>query len=115
MPGGCCYAPQVEGTRDSTTTASCLFARQVWNDAGTQVFYSYAVALGGMIALGSYNKFNNNFIKQCAILCLCNSATSIFAGFGIFSILGFMSYQLELPMEKVAEAGVYTGIVATWL
>lgn len=85
---------------------------QVWNDAGTQVFYSYAVALGGMIALGSYNKFNNNFIKQCAILCVCNSATSIFAGFGIFSILGFMSYQLELPMEEVAEAGPGLAFIA---
>lgn len=77
----------------------------MWNDAGTQVFYSYAVALGGMIALGSYNKFNNNFIKQCTFLCVCNSMTSLFAGFGIFSVLGFMSYQLELPMEEVAEAG----------
>lgn len=78
---------------------------QVWNDAGTQIFYSYAVGLGGMIALGSYNKFNNNFAKQCAILCVCNSLTSLFAGFGIFSVLGYMSYQLELPMDKVAEAG----------
>lgn len=77
----------------------------MWNDAGTQVFYSYAVALGGMVALGSYNKFNNNFIKQCTFLCVCNSMTSLFAGFGIFSVLGFMSYQLELPMTEVAEAG----------
>ncbi|KAK8726673.1 hypothetical protein OTU49_009988 [Cherax quadricarinatus] len=89
-----------------------VFIRQVWNDAGTQVFYSYAVALGGMIALGSYNKFNNNFVKQCAILCACNSGTSFFAGFGIFSILGFMSYQLELPMEQVAEAGPGLAFIA---
>nr|UYG55591.1 GAT-2 [Macrophthalmus japonicus] len=89
-----------------------VYDYQVWNDAGTQVFYSYAVALGGMIALGSYNKFNNNFFKQCAILCVCNSATSLFAGFGIFSILGFMSYQLELPMEEVAEAGPGLAFIA---
>ncbi|XP_066967258.1 sodium- and chloride-dependent GABA transporter 2-like [Macrobrachium rosenbergii] len=85
---------------------------KVWNDAGTQIFYSYAVALGGMIALGSYNKFDNNFIKQCSFLCVCNSMTSIFAGFGIFSILGFMSYQLELPMEEVAEAGPGLAFIA---
>ena len=82
-----------------------FFVLQVWNDAGTQIFYSYAVALGGMIALGSYNKFNNDFVTQCSYLCVCNSLTSLFAGFGIFSILGYMSYQLELPMDKVAEAG----------
>ncbi|ROT67869.1 sodium- and chloride-dependent GABA transporter 2 [Penaeus vannamei] len=85
---------------------------QVWNDAGTQVFYSYAVALGGMVALGSYNKFNNNFIKQCTFLCVCNSMTSLFAGFGIFSVLGFMSYQLELPMTEVAEAGPGLAFIA---
>jgi len=82
-----------------------LLEYQTWNDAGTQVFYSYAVGLGGMIALGSYNKFNNNFARQCAFLCVCNSLTSLFAGFGIFSVLGYMSYQLELDMEDVAEAG----------
>lgn len=82
-----------------------IWSYQVWNDAGTQIFYSYALGIGGMIALGSYNKFNNNFAQQAAILCACNSLSSLFAGFGIFSVLGYMSFQLEIPMEDVAEAG----------
>ncbi|XP_033725134.1 sodium- and chloride-dependent taurine transporter-like [Pecten maximus] len=36
---------------------------QVWIDGGTQVFFSYAVAIGATITLGSYNKFSNNFYK----------------------------------------------------
>uniref|UniRef100_A0A8C1S511 Transporter n=1 Tax=Cyprinus carpio TaxID=7962 RepID=A0A8C1S511_CYPCA len=73
----------------------------VWRDAGTQVFFSYAVCQGVLTALGSYNKYNNDCYKDCIALCILNSSTSIFAGFVVFSVLGFMAHQLGLPMEDI--------------
>ena len=36
---------------------------KVWYGAATQVFYSYSMACGSLITLGSYNKFHHNFWK----------------------------------------------------
>ncbi|XP_053492568.1 sodium- and chloride-dependent GABA transporter 2-like isoform X1 [Ictalurus furcatus] len=78
---------------------------QVWMDAGTQIFYSYALCMGCLAALGSYNKYNNNCYKDCIYLCLLNSGTSFVAGFAIFSVLGFMAYEQETDISIVAESG----------
>lgn len=78
---------------------------QVWCDAGTQVFYSYAVCQGVLTALGSYNKYNNDCYRDCLVLCCLNSATSIFAGFVVFSVLGFTAYEFGLPIQEIVSAG----------
>ncbi|KAK2859000.1 hypothetical protein Q5P01_003620 [Channa striata] len=84
----------------------------VWRDAGTQVFFSYAVCQGVLTALASYNKYNNNCYRDCVALCCLNSATSIFAGFAVFSVLGFMAHDLELSMEEVATSGPGLAFIA---
>ncbi|XP_030632085.1 sodium- and chloride-dependent GABA transporter 2-like [Chanos chanos] len=85
---------------------------QVWMDAGTQIFYSYAICIGCLTALGSYNKYNNNCYKDCVYLCLLNSGTSFVAGFAIFSVLGFMAYEQKMDISMVAESGPGLAFIA---
>ncbi|XP_019371049.1 PREDICTED: sodium- and chloride-dependent betaine transporter [Gavialis gangeticus] len=91
---------------------SRLMDPQVWMDAGTQIFFSYAICQGCLTALGSYNKYTNNCYRDCFMLCFLNSATSFVAGFAIFSVLGFMAQEQGVPISEVAESGPGLAFIA---
>ncbi|XP_054456756.1 sodium- and chloride-dependent betaine transporter-like [Anoplopoma fimbria] len=78
---------------------------QVWMEACAQVLFSYGVASGTLITLGSYNKVNNHCYKDSLWLCLLNSATSFISGFAVFSALGFMADTQGIPIDMVVESG----------
>lgn len=57
-------------------------------DAATQIFYSFGLAFGCLIALSSYNPIRNNFVQEALIVTVADFFTSIFTACVVFSILG---------------------------
>nr|XP_023024382.1 sodium-dependent neutral amino acid transporter B(0)AT3 [Leptinotarsa decemlineata] len=66
-----------------------LLMPKVWLDAATQVFYSFGLAFGSLIAFGSYNTPKNNCVRDVILVSVCNAVTAIYASVVIFAILGF--------------------------
>uniref|UniRef100_A0A3Q4BY76 Transporter n=1 Tax=Mola mola TaxID=94237 RepID=A0A3Q4BY76_MOLML len=85
---------------------------EVWIDAGTQIFFSYAICLGAMTSLGSYNKYKYNCYRDCLLLGVLNSGTSFVSGFAIFSVLGFMAQEQGVDIADVAESGPGLAFIA---
>ena len=42
---------------------SRLTEAKVWADAATQIFYSLGISMGGLIAMASFNEFDNNIMR----------------------------------------------------
>jgi solute carrier family 6 amino acid transporter-like protein 5/7/9/14 len=84
----------------------------VWEGAAVQIFFSLSVAGGGLVTLSSYNKFHNNVVRDTLIVCFGNCLTSVFAGFAIFSILGFLAKELGVKVEDVVKGGTGLAFIA---
>ena len=79
------------------------------------LFYIPEFFRSSVFLFRSYRKSKTHFYIEPDILCLCsrdaliiailNSLTSIFAGFVIFSIIGFMAFETGRDVDKVISKG----------
>ncbi|XP_046564197.1 sodium- and chloride-dependent glycine transporter 1-like [Haliotis rubra] len=84
---------------------------QVWLEALLQIFYSLGITWGGLHTMSSYNRFSNNCYRDAVIITFLSEGTSFYAGFAIFSVLGFMAEKKGIHISEVTEAGPGLGFV----
>lgn len=92
-------------TGSSPLYTTSLKSPQVWADAAVQIFFSIGTGWGSLATLGSFNKFRNNCLRDALFVPVLNCATSFFAGFVVFSVLGFMAHKTGTSVDSVTAAG----------
>jgi len=88
-----------------TPDFSALLDPEIWTAAVSQIFFTLSLAFGIMIAYSSYNKETQDVTQDAYITAFANSAISLFAGFVVFSIIGYMSQATGAAVADVVTSG----------
>jgi len=78
---------------------------EVWRVAIGQVFFSLTLGFGVMIAYASYLQKKSDVSNNALITTMANCGTSFFAGFVIFSTVGYMAQAVGKPVAEVSAEG----------
>jgi SNF family Na+-dependent transporter len=78
----------------------------MWSEACAQIFFSLGVCMGIMIPYSSYLPQDAPIIKNAFTVALCNCSFSFFAGFGVFSIVGYLVGMGSPVAENVSSIGL---------
>jgi len=85
---------------------SKLSMPSVWLAAYAQIFFSLSLAQGIMIAYASFLKKGSDINNNAFITALADGGAAFLAGFAVFSVLGYLSYQTGMPMSEIAGGGI---------
>lgn len=78
----------------------------VWVAAYGQIFYSLSIGFAIMLAYSSYLPKETDVVNSAFITATANHGFEVFAGIGVFSIMGFMAMQQGVAVEDVAASGI---------
>ncbi|HSG06140.1 MAG TPA: sodium-dependent transporter, partial [Nitrospiria bacterium] len=95
-----------------TPDFSALVQPKVWIDAFTQIFFTLSLGFGIMIAYASYLPRKADIMKSAIYTGFINGGYSIFAGFAVFSILGYMAVQEQKDISEVVAQSIGLAFVA---
>ncbi|CAF0766331.1 unnamed protein product [Brachionus calyciflorus] len=84
---------------------SKLLDINVWFDAAVQIFFTMSTSYGGLITLASYNKFHQHTLRDTLVITLSNALTAIFAGFVVFSYIGYLAHTTNQRVADVVSSG----------
>jgi NSS family neurotransmitter:Na+ symporter len=88
-----------------TPNFKALSNPDVWLAAYSQIFFSLSLGFGILIAYASYLPKKADIVNNAYITSLANCGTSFFAGFAVFSTLGYLSFINNVPVEEVVKSG----------
>lgn len=88
-----------------TPDFQALTKTQVWLAAYGQIFFSLSLAMGTLIIYSSYLSRKSDITNSAYITSLANCGTSFFAGFAVFSSLGYLAQAMNVGVPDVACAG----------
>ena len=88
-----------------TPDFSMLADPSIWLRAYGQIFFSLSLASGVMIAYGSFLPRKAEVTNSALITGLANCGTSFFAGFVVFSMVGYLAFIDGVPVPEVTASG----------
>ena len=84
----------------------------VWYAAFSQIAFTLSLGMAGMFAYGSFIAKKADVNNNAVITSLADASTAFFAGFAIFSIVGYMMQALSAPVGDVVASGLGLAFVS---
>ncbi len=84
---------------------TALLSSEIWLAAVSQIFFTLSLAFGIMIAYASFNRETQDVTGDAYITSVVNTLISLFSGFVVFGVLGYMATSTGSAVADVVASG----------